>query len=169
MVWFLQGSLHSTTGLPWHTRMTIRVLAAFSGRPEAIAINSRSGRSHHARAGYHPRRWIVLPNGCDTARFRADAEDRAAVRAELGIGADAIVAITVARVHPQKDHATLLAAAEAARTTHPALELVLVGTGTQALAITVPDMLPVHGLAERTEPRRARPCSSGCAPPSRRR
>ncbi len=151
MVWFLRGSLHSTTGLPFHTRMAIRVLAAFSGQPDAIAINSRTGRSHHARAGYHPRRWIVLPNGCDTARFRADAEDRAAVRAELGIGADAIVAITVARVHPQKDHATLLAAAEAARTTHPALELVLVGTGTQALARSDPDMLRVHGLGERTD------------------
>ena len=98
MVWLLRGSLHSTTGLPLHTRMAIRVLAAFSGRPEAIAINSRSGRSHHVRAGYHPRRWIVLPNGCDTARFRPDVEDRAAVRAELGIGADAIVAITIAQL-----------------------------------------------------------------------
>lgn len=151
MVWFLQGSLNSTTGLPLHTRITIRALAAFSRRPDAIAINSRTGRSHHVRAGYQPRRWVVLPNGCDTTLFRPDVDDRAAVRAALGIGADAIVAITVARIHPQKDHGTLLAAADAARSAHPALELVLVGTGTETLARSDPEMLRVHGLGERTD------------------
>jgi NADH:ubiquinone oxidoreductase subunit K len=126
MVWFLQGSLHSLAGLPWHTRATVRILARRSHRPDAVAINSRAGRVHHTRAGYRPRRWILLPNGCDTTFFRPDLNDRRTVRSELGIAADALVAITVARNHPQKDHATLLAAVRAASSATGGLELMLV-------------------------------------------
>jgi glycosyltransferase involved in cell wall biosynthesis len=151
MVWFLQGSLHSLAGLPWHTRLTVRLLARTSRRPEAIAVNSRVGRSHHIRAGYRPRRWLLLPNGCDTARFRPDAVDRAAVRSELGITQDAVVAITVARVHPQKDHATLIAALRSVHELHPHLELVLVGTGTERLATDGGAGLRIHGLGERLD------------------
>ena len=147
-VWFLQGSLHSLDGLPLHTRATVRLLALLSRVPEAVAINSRTGRRHHVRAGYRPRRWVLLPNGCDTDRFRPDPEDRAAVRDELGIAEDAVVAVSIARVHPQKDHATLLAALTAARRDHPTLEALLVGTGTEALARSDEDGLRVHGLGE---------------------
>jgi glycosyltransferase involved in cell wall biosynthesis len=151
MVWNLRGSLHSLAGLPWHTRVTVRVLALASRVPDALVINSRTGRSHHIHHGYRPRRWIVLPNGCDTTRFRPDAADRASVRAELGIAPDAPVAISVARVHPQKDHATLLAALRTVHATNGDLELVLVGTGTEALATALPGALRVHGLGERRD------------------
>lgn len=155
MVWMVRGSLHTglgrDSGLPLHTRATVRLLSRRSRRPEAIVTNSRSGRSHHGRAGYRPRRWVLLPNGCDIERFRPDASDRAGVRAELGIPSDALVAITVARVHPQKDHPTLLAALHSVRATHPELECVLVGTGTEALTSRSPEALRVHGLGERTD------------------
>ena len=151
MVWNLRGSLHSVTGLPRSTRLLVRLLAWRCRRPEAVAINSRTGRGHHIAAGYRPRRWILLPNGCDTERFRPDAADRAAVRAELGITDAAVVAIAVARVHPQKDHGTLLAAMRTAHRTHPGLELVLVGTGTEALATPAGHGLRVHGLGERRD------------------
>ena len=151
MVWNLRGSLHSVAGLPRSTRLLVRLLARRSRRPEAIAINSRTGRGHHIAAGYRPRRWILLPNGCDTERFRPDPTDRAEVRLELGITPDAVVAITVARVHPQKDHDTLLAAMRAAHRDDPQLELVLVGTGTEALGTASDDGLRVHGLGERRD------------------
>jgi len=151
MVWFLQGSLHSLVGLPRHTRMTVQLLAALSRVPEVVAINSQVGRRHHVRAGYRPRRWVLLPNGCDTDRFRPDIEDRAAVRAELGIAPEAVVAITVARLHPQKDHVTLIEALSSAQREVDALELVLVGTGTEELASSGAEPLRVHGLGERTD------------------
>ena len=151
MVWNLRGSLHSVAGLPRSTRLLVRILARRSRRPEAIAINSRTGRGHHIAAGYRPRRWILLPNGCDTERFRPDPADRAEVRAELGISPDAVVAITLARVHPQKDHDTLLAAVRSGHRTCPELELMLVGTGTEAMATPSGDGLRVHGLGERRD------------------
>ena len=151
MVWFLQGSLHSLVGLPWHTRLTVRLLARRSRVPDVVAVNSRVGRRHHIRAGYRPRRWLVLPNGCDTDRFRPNAADRAAVRAELGIATDAFVALTVARLHPQKDHATLVEALRAVHVEQPAVELLLVGTGTEQLTTTGDAALRIHGLGERRD------------------
>lgn len=133
LVWFLQGSLHNLDGFPWHTRAIVRLLAVLSRRPDAVAINSREGLAHHARLGYRPRRWIVLTNGCDTSMFRPDAAERVAVRAELGVADDAVLAVSVARVHPQKDHVTLLAATRAAHRIDPRIHLVMVGTGTDLL------------------------------------
>lgn len=150
-VWNLRGSLHSTVGLPRTTRATVALLARRSRRPDAVAINSRTGRRHHIAAGYRPRRWVLVPNGCDIHRFRPDTADRVAVRAELGIPNDAVVALTLARNHPQKDHATLL---EALRTVHagtPDLVALLVGTGTETLADPDADGLRVIGLGERDD------------------
>jgi glycosyltransferase involved in cell wall biosynthesis len=138
-VWFLQGSLHNLDGLPWHTRAIVRLLARRSRRPDAVAINSHEGLAHHVRLGYHPRRWVVLTNGCDTSTFRPDPLDRAAVREELGIADDAVLVVSVARVHPQKDHPTLLAAARVAHALDPRVALLLVGTGTEQLRPAWPD------------------------------
>lgn len=151
VVWNLRGSLHTVDGLPRSTRLLVRLLAWRSGQPDAIAINSRTGRGHHIAAGYRPRRWVLLPNGCDTLRFHPDHADRATVRAELGIPDDAVVAITVARVHPQKDHGTLLSAMRAAHAADPALMLLLVGTGTEVMTARTPEALRVDGLGERRD------------------
>jgi len=154
MVWNIRGALHSLAGLPAHTRITVRLLALASRRPDAIAINSRTGRRHHTRTGYRPRRWILLTNGCDTTRFRPDEEDRIRLRRELGIAPDAMVALNVARVHAQKDQPTLLAALRTAHGSAPALELMLVGTGTQAFTAAPYEGLRVHGLGERRDVQR---------------
>ncbi len=151
MVWFLQGSLHSLHGLPLHTRLTVRLLGRLSSRPETVAINSRTGRRHHTKAGYRPRRWTLLPNGCDTERFRPDLPDRVRVRKELGISSHAIVAVCVARVHAQKDHATLIDALRRVHAEHPRLELILIGTGTKTLAADTTSGLRIRGLGERRD------------------
>ncbi len=151
VVWNLRGSLHTTVGLPRTTRATIALLARRSSRPDAVAINSRTGRRHHVAAGYRPRRWVLLPNGCDVERFHPDAADRAAVRAELGLADDAVVALTLARHHPQKDHATLLAALRRVHADDPRLAVLLVGTGTGTLADDGADGPRVIGLGERDD------------------
>jgi glycosyltransferase involved in cell wall biosynthesis len=147
--WMLQGSLHTTAGLPWHTRAIIALLARRSGTPDAVAINSDTGRAHHEEHGYRPRRWVMVPSGCDTATFCPDAGDRVSVREELGIAPDALVAVSVARDHPQKDHGTMIAALDRAHDTLPHLELLLIGTRTERFARNEPGRARIRGLGER--------------------
>ncbi|MEY3072559.1 MAG: hypothetical protein RLZZ353_755, partial [Actinomycetota bacterium] len=144
-VWFLQGSLHTLEGLPWHTRVAVRVLALASRVPDSVAINSRIGLEHHADLGYRPRRWVLLENGCDTDAFRPDERDRAEVRTELGVAPDAVVVIAVARAHPQKDHPTLLEAIRRVRRARPEVVAVLVGTGTERFAAPEQGVLALGG------------------------
>lgn len=107
----------------------IRAEALLSRSPDIVVANSAAGAEAHLAHRYRPRRLEIIANGIDTGRFRPDAAQRDAWRAELGIPAGRRVAINVARVDPMKDHAGLL---EAVRQL-PDLSLLLVGAGTEAL------------------------------------
>jgi glycosyltransferase involved in cell wall biosynthesis len=74
-------------------------------------------------------RWSILYDGIDKpARDAAGERDAArAVRAELNLPEDAAVAAMFARVNPQKDYPTLIAAAARLRRSHPQLYFVIVG------------------------------------------
>ena len=74
------------------------------------------------------RRWRVQPYGLDLAPFR-QAPDRARVRAELGIPADAVVLGHVGRFDPQKNHALLLRIIEGWFAREPGARALLVGDG----------------------------------------
>lgn len=117
------------------TRRIVKVLARLSRVPWAIAANSEAGRRAHESLGYRPKRWVYLPNGFDTRLWRPDTEDRAKVRRELGFSLQDRLIGLVARVDPQKDHATLLSAAAKLSARWPDLRVLLIGRGTDTLAI----------------------------------
>ncbi len=117
------------------TRWTVALLARLSPLPWAVATNSQAGRRVHEALGYRPRRWFYLPNGFDTEEWRPDATDRAMVRNDLGLEDTALAVGMVARVDPQKDHATFLAAAELVAAQHPQACFVLIGRNTDQLKI----------------------------------
>jgi glycosyltransferase involved in cell wall biosynthesis len=121
-------------------RGIVRASAMLSRVPNLIIANSRSGKEFHLSQGFRPRRIEVIANGIDTNNFRPDPQLRAARRAELGIAADAIVAIHAARVDPMKDHPVLLAAMAAV----PHLRGLIVGAGTEFLR--VPENVCTLGL-----------------------
>ena len=151
LVWLVRSSLESWAGVPWHGRLTLRVLALLSRRPEAIAVNSEAGRRDHARLGYRPRAWVLVPNRFDPDDWRPDAGDRAAVRAELSLGPDDVAIAHVARVHPVKDHATLIGALERLAARRPETRGVLIGAGTDRLVLPSALRGRVRALGERTD------------------
>lgn len=118
----------------------VRINAKLSGWPDIVIANSQSGLDYHLDHGYRPRRTEVIPNGVDTAKFRPDRADRVALRAELALPDDAVVAIHVARLNPMKDHASFLKAMQAL----PHLRGLLVGAGTESLDL--PGNLRALGL-----------------------
>jgi glycosyltransferase involved in cell wall biosynthesis len=92
------------------SRLVVRLCAWLSPLPDVVTVNSEAGRDWHARLGYRPRRFVVVENGLDPARFAPDARARQEVRAELGLAPDAVAVGAVARLDPMKDYPTLLAA-----------------------------------------------------------
>lgn len=72
----------------------------------------------------------VLIHGIDVSAVSADSMDvRGRLRTELGIGADDILAITVANLRKLKDYPNLLQAAKQATTQEPRLRFIAVGQG----------------------------------------
>ncbi|MGE0647985.1 MAG: glycosyltransferase [Alphaproteobacteria bacterium] len=110
-------------------RMAVRAGARLSPRPDAVAVNSAAGQAAHERLGYRPRRFVLIENGIDTARFHPNAEARSRLRALLGIAPDEPVVVHVARVDPMKDHATLFAALDRL----DGVRALLIGAGTEHL------------------------------------
>jgi glycosyltransferase involved in cell wall biosynthesis len=86
------------------------------------------------RASTLGRRCAVVPNGVRVPPA-SDAATRASARGLLGVGEDDVVVGSVARLAPEKDHATLLRALHAALPAAPRLRLALVGDGTERGAL----------------------------------
>jgi glycosyltransferase involved in cell wall biosynthesis len=130
IVWNVRQSLYDISKERFLTQAVIRSGRVLAPHADALVNNSRVSRDQHARIGYVNRRSLVIPNGFEVDRFRPDDEARAAVRAELALGEDAVAVGMAARVHPQKDHANFLAAATAAASVDPRLVFVLAGRDT---------------------------------------
>lgn len=105
------------------------LLSRLSRQPDAVIVNSGSGKNFHEKFGYKPRRWAQIANGVDTTRFRTRPEMRKEMRTRLSIDSQAYVIGMVARYHPMKDHRTFLRAAGRFALSHPSARFVLCGKG----------------------------------------
>jgi glycosyltransferase involved in cell wall biosynthesis len=150
LVWNLRCSDMDLARYSWQTRAIRRLLAwSSAARPDAVVVNSEAGRRYHAALGYRPRRWEMIPNGFDVERFRPDAAARARWRERLGVGTAQPLVGMVARVDPMKDHATFLAAAAELAERRPDAAFLLVGRGTEDLAVPAALDGRLHALGER--------------------
>jgi glycosyltransferase involved in cell wall biosynthesis len=84
--------------------------------------------------GISTKRLQVIPNGIDADKYRP-AENRASVRAELGIPADAFAVGSAGRLAPEKNYELLLTAASRVRHTGVPVHVVLFGEGEERAAL----------------------------------
>jgi glycosyltransferase involved in cell wall biosynthesis len=114
------------------THWTRAVSARLSGTvPAQIVCCATSALRAYAALGYRRDRMVVIPNGFALERWAPSAEARRAVREELAVGDAPLVGI-VARVHPDKDHQSFLAAAALVAREHDDAAFILAGEGTAA-------------------------------------
>jgi glycosyltransferase involved in cell wall biosynthesis len=120
------ATVHST----WEGGRTRAWMYRLTERMGSITTSvSEAGRDIHVQSGAsRADRIVVLPNGIDTHRFRADPSARERVRQALGVGQSRFVWLSVTRFAPPKDPLTLLRALAATRSSS---ELWLVGQGTE--------------------------------------
>jgi glycosyltransferase involved in cell wall biosynthesis len=127
LVWSLQCASLSATDVPRRNLHLVRVLGVLSALPRVVISVSEAGRLAHSDAGYHPRRWEVIPNCFDTRSFSPDMHARARVRARLSMGEhDALIGI-IGRYHPMKGHALFLQAAKKLTEKRPDVMFVMAG------------------------------------------
>ena len=154
----IRQSLYDVDEERWTTALVIRLAAAMSGRATHIVYNSRQGQTHHEAFGFDRARSVFIPNGFDTNAFAPSALARQELRQELGLAPDARLVGFIARYHPVKDHAGLLAAAAQVHTIAPEVHFVLAGAGVDPdNTVLVQDILRramtdrVHLLGARTD------------------
>ena len=111
--------------------------------------NPETGRDYHVAHGFPERKRLVVPNGIDTARFRPIPQARARLYSEWGLPEDAVLIGLVARLDPQKDHATFLRAAAALSRDHPGARFVCVGTGPKQRVADLRRLAQELGVAEK--------------------
>jgi glycosyltransferase involved in cell wall biosynthesis len=120
--------------------------AAEAGRLAAAVCCAHSTRRAYAAAGVPEELLHVIPNGVDLRRFRPNRQAGAAVRARLGIPAEAPVVVFAARYDPMKNIPLFLAAARALRALRPDARLLLCGAGMTAANPALLLDLAAHGL-----------------------
>lgn len=84
------------------------------------------------REGIPDERLVVIHNGVDLGRFNPpDGTERRRARRELGVDPGAYVAVIVAALRPEKNHAMLLRAAARLRESDERFVLLVVGEGSE--------------------------------------
>jgi glycosyltransferase involved in cell wall biosynthesis len=111
VVWNIRSSNMDTSQYRKLTGLVIRLCSWLSGLPRAVIVNSHAGQEFHADFGYHPRRWVLIPNGMDLDRFCPDEDARRSVRAEFGLDLQTVLIGMLARYDPMKGHPDFLHAA----------------------------------------------------------
>ena len=95
--------------------------------PARIISCSVSAAEVHKKAGYQSNKFVIIPNGYAMDQFKPDIGARLALRAELGISADAFIVGMVARFDPQKDHQNLFFALQLVKESSGQFTCLLVG------------------------------------------
>jgi glycosyltransferase involved in cell wall biosynthesis len=122
------ASLHNLSTIRgWRRRLQDRTLNRL--RSAVVCVSEGVRRNYLAEVGAPPEKVAVLYNGIDLEAMQAEPVDRAGVREELGMPPDALVAVCVARLAPQKEHPLLIEAFARAAARNDRARLLLVGDG----------------------------------------
>lgn len=129
LIWNLRASHLDMRQYRPLSGVTRALCARLSRRPALVIANSDAGVREHRALGYAPRRWAVVPNGIDVARYRPRPERRDAVRGALGLPSDAFVLGVVARYDPMKGHDVLAGALGLWLARWPGAHVLVAGAG----------------------------------------
>ena len=149
LVWGVRASNMDLARYDRLSRLAFTLARRLSPAADLIIANSRAGRDYHLARGYRPGRFLVIPNGVDTSRFRPRPRAGRDLRRQWGVEPKQRLLGLVGRLDPMKDHVTFLrAAAELARHHHD-LHLVCVGPAPPERLRPLQELARELGLAER--------------------
>jgi glycosyltransferase involved in cell wall biosynthesis len=112
LFWNIRQTLYDVNNEKAQTRWLIVLGRWLSFFPQSIIYNSNLSAEQHCDVGYLSKKTKIIPNGFDLQKFRPDKNRRQQLRKELKVSESTILIGHISRLHPMKDHATLLRAIE---------------------------------------------------------
>jgi glycosyltransferase involved in cell wall biosynthesis len=108
LLWNIRQTLYSVNSEKVQTRFLIKLGCWLSFLPDSIIYNSSVSAEQHVKIGFLAKKTKIIPNGFDLQKFRPDQNRRQQLRKELRVSESTILIGHISRLHPMKDHATLL-------------------------------------------------------------
>ena len=106
-----------------------------TGRDRVVGVGESVRHALVQNEGIPPDRVGVIYNGINLAGIVNSNTDRHALRREIGVGAEDLVILQVARLDYLKDHATAIRTLERVASRQPSVRLVLIGEGPERTGI----------------------------------
>jgi glycosyltransferase involved in cell wall biosynthesis len=150
VVWNIRNSNIDMSKYRRLSGMVLRACAWLSEWPQAVVCNSRAGQEFHASINYHPKRWVLIPNGIDLSGYKPDPSMRLSVRQELGISPDSFLIGMAARYDPMKDYINFLKAAAFLTRSGLNVNFILVGQNVNPDNVDLSGIVQQEGLSGRT-------------------
>ena len=130
VVWNIRHSNFDHDKNKRHTLWIARINGLLS---DFIAVkficNSYRAAQIHQQIGFKSDRFVIIPNGFDTDKFRPNMESRLSVRRELGAVPVAPIVGLIARYDPLKNHLGFIEAAAVVAQQRNDIHFLLAGTG----------------------------------------
>jgi len=110
LFWNVRQTLYDINSEKMQTRWLIVLGRWLSFFPHSIIYNSNLSVEQHCNVGYLSKKTKIIPNGFDLQKFKPDQQHRQQLHEELGVADSVLLVGHISRLHPMKDHATLLRA-----------------------------------------------------------
>lgn len=150
VIWGLHDTPLKGLYTRWQHRLLFGLTVCLAHLPHKIILVSERSRKRYLEVGYPAKNMQLIPNGVlvQPVDFEQTNADRQAVRAELGLGSDALLIGSLTRSVPEKD-LPLMLRAFAQLVDRQAAYLVLVGEGVDAKNTELRAQITSLGLEER--------------------
>jgi len=109
LFWNIRQTLYNLDSEKRQTRWLIVLGRWLSFLPHGIIYNSNLSLEQHTVIGYSKKNHMI-PNGFDLEKFRSNKTNYQEFRKELNVSDSTILIGHISRLHPMKDHTTLLKA-----------------------------------------------------------
>jgi len=110
LFWNIRQTLYNPKSEKTQTRWLITLGSWLSFLPRSIIYNSNLSIEQHNKVGFLSKKNKMIANGFDLQKFRPDNKRRQQLCKELGVSNATLLVGHISRLHPMKDHDTLLRA-----------------------------------------------------------
>jgi len=108
LFWNVRQTLYDINSEKIQTRWLIVLGRWLSFFAHSVIYNSNLSAEQHCNVGYSVKKTKIIPNGFDLQKFKPDQHRRQQLREELKVAESVLLVGHISRLHPMKDHATLL-------------------------------------------------------------